>query len=342
MKFIDQANISIRSGKGGHGSVHFRREKNVPRGGPDGGDGGRGGDVWIVATGRSRSLIDYHQRRLYAADDGQPGGEKGSSGRSGEPLELKVPLGTQLFDAEDGQLLADLLKEGDRHCVAKGGNGGWGNLRFKTATRQAPDRANPGQPATVRSLRMELKLLADIALVGLPNAGKSTLIRQVSASRARVADYPFTTLTPNLGVVRHRDVTFTIADVPGLIAGAADGAGLGHQFLRHIERCEALVFVLSATDAEPPAQALAVLRHELAQFDSSLATRPSRVVINKADVLGPDAAKEAQKLSRALGEPVLAISAVTGDGVTKLLDGLLPFVSKEAVKAPTPTWSPNS
>ncbi len=327
MKFVDQAIISVGSGKGGHGAVHFRKEKFVPRGGPDGGDGGRGGDVWMVASSRARSLYDFHHRRHHSADDGRAGGDSGSTGRSGAHLELVVPRGTQVFDAESGELLADLIDDDTRICIARGGNGGWGNARFKTATCQAPDKANPGLPGVTVSLRLELKLLADVALVGLPNAGKSTLIRAVSASQARVADYPFTTLTPNLGVVRHREATFTIADVPGLVAGAADGHGLGHQFLRHIERCEVLVFVLSATDELPPAEALAVLRAELGSFDETLLTRPAMIVLNKADVLGPEAKDEAARLSVALGEPVLAISAATGQGTPALLDALLPHVA---------------
>lgn len=342
MKFVDQAIISVRSGKGGHGAVHFRKEKFVPRGGPDGGDGGRGGDVWVVASSRARSLYDYHHKRMHAAEDGRPGGDKGSSGRSGEHLQIVVPTGTQVLNNDTDELLADLITDGARILIAKGGNGGWGNTKFKTATRQAPDRANPGQPSISMALRFELKLLADVALVGLPNAGKSTLIRAVSASRARVADYPFTTLTPNLGVVRHREVTFTIADVPGLIEGAADGLGLGHQFLRHIERCEVLVFVLSATDVQPPAEALAVLRAELGKFDADLLRRPAMVVLNKSDVLGPDAKAEAARLCVALQEPVLAISAVTGQGTDELLDALLPHVHDQQPVVVADTWDPKA
>jgi len=342
MKFVDQANISVRSGQGGPGAIHFRRVKFVPRGGPDGGDGGRGGDVWIVASSRARSLFHYHHQRMYRAEDGLSGSDKQSTGRSGAHQEMVVPKGTQVFDDATDELLADLIEDGARFRVAKGGNGGWGNSRFKTATCQAPDRANPGQPPVEVSLRFELKLLADVALVGLPNAGKSTLIRAVSASRARVADYPFTTLTPNLGVVRHRGATFTIADVPGLIAGAAEGQGLGHQFLRHIERCEVLVFVLSATDVQPPADALAILRAELGKFDASLLERPAMVVLNKADVLGPDAAAEAARLSVELGEPVVAISAATRAGVPALLDTLLPHVHDVGAKVAPDIWDPRA
>ncbi len=340
MKFIDQARISVRSGKGGHGAVHFRREKFVPRGGPDGGDGGAGGDVWVVASRRARSLYDYHHKRLHKAQDGRPGADKGSTGRSGEPTELVVPPGTQVFDDETGELLADLTTEGERIRVVKGGNGGWGNARFKSATRQAPDRANPGQPSEQRALRFELKLLADVALVGFPNAGKSTLIRAISASRAEVADYPFTTLVPNLGVVRHRDHTFTVADVPGLIAGAAEGAGLGHQFLRHIERCKALVYVLGVTDDVDPAEALQTLRAELSAFDADLATRPALVVLNKCDALGPDTAAFVDDLSGQIGERVWGISAVAKSGLTPLLDALLPLAGHAVTPPPNTEYDP--
>ena len=332
MKFIDQAFITVRSGKGGHGAVHFRREKFVPRGGPDGGDGGRGGDVWLVASNRARSLYDYHHRRMHRAEDGRPGADKGSTGRSGAHLELTVPPGTQVFDEDSGELLADLTDDGDRVCLAEGGNGGWGNARFKSSTRQAPDRANPGLPGKELRLRLELKLLADVALVGFPNAGKSTLIRAVSASRARVADYPFTTLVPNLGVVRHHDRSYTVADVPGLIEGAADGAGLGHRFLRHIERCELMVFVLSVTDDVEHEEALETLRRELAAFDPALAERPSVVTLNKVDVLGPDAPEATADLEAAIGEPVVAISAATGDGVKGWLDRVTAALPKVAPK----------
>ncbi len=330
MKFIDQAFITVRSGKGGHGAVHFRREKFVPRGGPDGGDGGCGGDVWLIASNRSRSLYNYHHRRLHCADDGRPGGDKRSTGRSGADLELTVPPGTQVFDEDSAELLADLTSEGDRVQIAEGGNGGWGNARFKSSTRQAPDRANPGLAGQELRLRLELKLLADVALVGFPNAGKSTLIRAVSASRAQVADYPFTTIVPNLGVVAYHDRTFTIADVPGLIEGAAKGAGLGHQFLRHIERCEVMVFVLSLTDELAPAEALKTLRNELHAFDPDLVNRPCVVTLNKVDMLGPDLDKTIAEMSTAIGEPVVAISAVTGQGVQAWLTqlvGTLPSLS---------------
>ena len=260
MKFIDQATIVVTSGAGGHGSRHFRREKHVPRGGPDGGDGGKGGDVVLIASNRARSLFDFHHRKHFAAEDGALGGDSRSSGRSGEELVLIVPPGTVVHEEISGTVLGDLTHEGARLVVAVGGNGGWGNCHFKTATRQAPDRANLGQPGRTVQLRLELRLLADIALVGPPNVGKSTLIRAISASKAEVADYPFTTIVPNLGVVRHRERIFTVADVPGLVQGAAAGAGLGHRFLKHVERCAALVFVLDPLNEMPPATQLSMLR----------------------------------------------------------------------------------
>jgi GTP-binding protein len=324
VKFIDHARITVSSGKGGDGSRHFRREKHVPRGGPDGGDGGRGGDVVLIASSRARSLYDYHLRRHYHAEAGAQGSEKRSTGRSGAALELTVPPGTAVYDDRSGELLADLVQDGDRAVVARGGNGGFGNWRFRTAVRQAPERANPGQPGETRALRLELRLLADVALVGLPNAGKSTLIRAVSASKAEVADYPFTTLVPNLGVVRHRGVTFTVADVPGLIAGAAEGAGLGHGFLRHVERCAVLTFVLDPLAEQPPAEQLATLRAELARYDPALAARPALLLLNKCDALtGGARAAALATLTAAAGAPVLPVSAAERAGLRPWLDAAL-------------------
>lgn len=338
MKFVDQVSITVISGTGGAGSRHFRREKHVPRGGPDGGDGGRGGDVVLVASHRARTLLDFHHRRTHRADDGKSGGEKRSNGRSGSELEIVVPVGTVVYDEDTGDALADLVDDGQRALVVRGGGGGRGNCHFRSATRQAPDHAEAGRAGEARNLRLELKLLADVALVGLPNAGKSTLIRSISASRARVADYPFTTLVPNLGVVRHRGHVFTVADIPGLIEGAADGAGLGTQFLRHVERCSVLVYLLSPTDAVEPAQAWKVLRNELSRHDPALAKRPACVVLSKCDVLGPQAPEAAESLATALAMPVSGLSGVTGEGVDLLLDRLL---SHLAPATPDPgAWNP--
>ncbi len=339
MQFIDQAFIVAQSGAGGLGSKSFRREKHTPLGGPDGGDGGKGGDVIIVADNRSRSLLDYHFRRTYAATDGQAGASAKKTGRDGEDLVLPVPPGTQVIDDESGELLADLTQNGERIILLRGGNGGWGNVHFATATRQAPDRANPGQTGLRKALRFELKLLADVALVGYPNAGKSSLIRAISASRAIVADYPFTTLVPNLGVVKHAGRVFTVADIPGLVEGAAEGAGLGIRFLRHIERCQALVFLLSPIDDNPPAEALEILQRELASYNPDLLQRPSLVVLAKADLLGPEADAQAEKLAREIGRPVLAISPVTGYGLPRLLDALAARFQPEEVPADV-AWTP--
>lgn len=322
MQFIDQAVIAVQSGSGGHGSRSFRREKYIPRGGPDGGDGGKGGDVIVVADNRSRTLHDYHHKRLYAAEDGQHGMTARKTGRDGEDLVLFLPPGTQILDDETGELLHDLTQPDERIVLLRGGNGGWGNVHFATATRQAPDHANPGQAGQKRTLRLELKLLADVALVGYPNAGKSSLIRAISASRAVVADYPFTTLVPNLGVVRHHDRVFTVADIPGLLPGAAEGAGLGLRFLRHIERCRVLVYLLSPVDRDAPDYQWLVLQRELHAHEPGLLTRPSLVVLSKADALGPDAEAAAAAVAATIGQPVLALSAVDGVGVQRLLAAL--------------------
>ena len=339
MKFIDETQIIVTSGAGGHGSRHFRREKFAPLGGPDGGDGGRGGDVVLVASTRSRSLLTYHQRRVYKAGNGLPGSGSKSTGKSALSLDLVVPVGTQVYQEDTEELLGDLTEEGQRLVVAKGGNGGWGNFRFRSSTRQAPDRANPGAPGETRPLRLELKLLADVGLVGLPNAGKSTLIRRISASRARVADYPFTTLVPNLGVVNHGGAVFTVADVPGLIEGAAEGAGLGTRFLRHVERCAVLVMLLSAVDEVAPEEAWTTLRNELSRFNPELLERTCLVTLSKSDTLGPDAASTAAELEAAIGSPVLPLSGLSGDGIGPLLDRLATLVNPSVDKHKS-SWDP--
>ena len=340
MRFVDQAVIIVEAGKGGDGCRHFRREKFVPKGGPDGGDGGRGGDILLEASSRSRSLLEFHHRKQHKAEAGAPGAGARKTGRSGDHLVLTVPLGTMIYDDETGEFLADLTHEGQRATVAVGGKGGWGNVHFKSSRRQAPDRANAGLPGQTRTLRMELKLLADIALVGVPNAGKSTLIRTISAARADVADYPFTTLTPNLGVVRHNGATFTVADVPGLIEGAAEGAGLGTRFLRHVERCRALVYLLAAGDALQPGDQWRMLRAELGAHEPELLQRPALIVLSKADILGPD-------LESALGEVrtdtghqgVMALSSATRDGVTELLDAMVRHLQVDEPRANV-AWDP--
>lgn len=339
MQFIDQAIISVQSGTGGNGSRSFRREKYIPRGGPDGGDGGKGGDVVLVADNRSRTLHDYHHRRLYQAQNGQDGMTARKTGRDGEDLLLPLPPGTQVLDDDTGELLADLTTAGERLVLLKGGNGGWGNVHFATATRQAPDHANPGLEGKRKNLRLELKLLADVALVGYPNAGKSSLIRQISSSKALVADYPFTTLVPNLGVVRHHGRVFTVADIPGLVPGAAEGAGLGIRFLRHIERCRILVYLLSPVEKDAPDHQWMVLQRELHEHDPSLLERPNLVLLSKADALGPDAQTRAQEVAQAIGQPVLPLSSVTGTGIETLLNALALQFAPETPQEP-PRWDP--
>lgn len=339
MQFIDQAIISVQSGAGGQGSRHFRREKYIPRGGPDGGDGGKGGGVVLVADNRSRTLHDYHHKRLYTAEDGQDGMQARKTGRDGAELVLYLPPGTQVFDDDTGVLLADLTTANERIVLLEGGNGGWGNVRFASATRQTPDHANPGLPGQRKNLRLELKLLADVALVGYPNAGKSSLIRQISASQAVVADYPFTTLVPNLGVVRHHGRVFTVADIPGLVPGAAEGAGLGLRFLRHIERCRIMVYLLNPVDRDAPDYQWMVLQRELHEHDPKLLERPSLVVLSKADALGPDAQQRADEIAALIGQPVLPLSALNGTGLDRLLTALALQFQPETPDEP-PKWDP--
>jgi len=312
MRFIDQATITVRSGHGGAGAVSFRREKFVPRGGPDGGDGGRGGDVILEAVSGLQTLYDFTHRRVFNAPAGGNGRGQQKSGRGGRDMVVRVPLGTLIYDDQSQELLADLIRPGQRLKAAQGGRGGKGNKHFASARNRAPRFAQPGQPGQERKLRLELKLLADVALVGLPNAGKTTLIRAVSAARPKVADYPFTTLNPNLGVV---DLAghdpFVIADIPGLIKGASRGAGLGHRFLRHLERTRLLVFLLDLS--QDPDQALQVLKGELDAFSPDLARRESLIVLNKIDLEGvrPDRSKAD-----------FAISALTGQGLEPFLEEL--------------------
>jgi len=315
MRFVDQARIKVSSGHGGAGAVSYRREKFVPRGGPDGGDGGRGGDAVVEADAGLVTLYDFTHRRNFRAQAGQPGAGNQRSGRAGQELVVRVPCGTLIYDEDDGQLLADLVKPGQRLVAARGGRGGKGNKHFATAHNQTPRFAQPGEPGQERRLRLELKLLADVALVGLPNAGKSTLISRLSAARPKVAAYPFTTLTPNLGVVAPAErPPFVVADVPGLIEGASRGVGLGHQFLRHVERTRLLVFLLDA--AERPGEALAVLQRELAAFNPKLAARERFIALNKMDLLRgqePDLDRPGQ------GERIFRISALTGLGLEDLV-----------------------
>ena len=326
MKFVDQVKIDVKAGDGGRGCVSFRREKFIPMGGPDGGDGGKGGDVVFVVDGNLSTLLDYRYMRHYRAQNGASGMGSNMHGKSGERLELRVPPGTLIYDDVSGEVLADLTSENTELLLFKGGQGGRGNARFKTSTNRAPRHAQPGIAGDEKTLRLELKLLADVGLVGLPNAGKSTLIAAISAARPKIADYPFTTLIPNLGVVRYGNYkTLVVADIPGLIAGASQGQGLGTRFLRHVERTDLFLHLvdLSCMQSGDAFDNFKMINNELRQHDESLALKPQLVVLTKIDV--PEVREQADEYRQhfaALGYPVLAISAVTGEGVKELVHAL--------------------
>ena len=321
-KFIDTAQIVVQAGDGGRGCVSFRREAYVPHGGPNGGDGGNGGSIFIEASRSFQTLIDQQYQQLYRAKRGEHGRGKDQHGASGSDLTIKVPLGTVIFEVETGEVLADLTTEGQRVQAAQGGRGGRGNARFATATRQAPRFAQPGTPGEVRKLRLELKLIADVGLVGLPNAGKSSLLAAFSAARPKIAAYPFTTLTPNLGVVEVEPYGgFVVADIPGLIQGAAQGAGLGIQFLRHIERTHLLVHVVDVSDdAEDPTTAMETIEKELQAYNPALLSLPRIIAANKIDLPHAAGLERIQTRCTSLGLPWEAISALTGDGIPSLLE----------------------
>lgn len=318
--FIDRAVIEVRGGPGGSGAVAFRRESGVPRGGPSGGDGGHGGDVVLQGDAQLGTLLDFSYRRHCRAERGMHGEGKDCTGRSGDDLVLKVPLGTVAYDADTDELLGELLEEGDRLVVARGGRGGRGNARFKTATHQAPREWEPGEEGTERRVRLELKLIADVGVVGEPNAGKSTFLSSVSAARPKVADYPFTTLEPNLGVVELSGFrSLMVADIPGIIEGASEGKGLGHQFLRHIERTRVLLMMVPV-DAEDPQAELDRLRAELAAYSSELAALPFLIGLSKVDLLPPDDSLPTVEAEGALG--VYGFSSATRKGVDELKEAL--------------------
>ena len=323
MKFVDQVKIEVKAGDGGRGCVSFRREKFIPRGGPDGGDGGKGGGVYFVVDGALSTLLDYRYMHHYKAKNGAPGRGKTMHGKNGKSLELRVPPGTLVYDDETDELLVDLTEAGEPLLFLKGGLGGRGNARFATSTNRAPRHAQPGISGEAKSLRLELKLLADIGLVGLPNAGKSTLISSVSAAKPKIADYPFTTLVPNLGVVPYGGFkTMVMADIPGLIAGASEGQGLGIRFLRHIERTDLFLHLvdLSCMQEGDPFDNFQMINNELNHYDESLAGKPQLVVLTKIDV--PEVREQALQLRKhfeSLGYPVFAVSAVTGEGLKELV-----------------------
>jgi GTP-binding protein len=333
MKFLDQAKIYIRSGNGGGGCVSFRREKFIEYGGPDGGDGGKGGDVWIEAQDGLNTLIDYRFQQHFKAQTGIHGMGKNRHGANGPDLVLKVPVGTQVLDEDGEEVLADLTAAGQRVLLAKGGNGGFGNAHFKGPVNRAPRHANPGQDGVERWLWLRLKLIADAGLLGLPNAGKSTFLRAVSAANPKVAAYPFTTLHPHLGVVDVGEKRFVLADIPGLIEGAADGAGLGTRFLGHIERCAALVHLIDAT-LESPTKAYRTVRHELEAYGAGLEDKPEIVALNKIDALDEATInRKRSALSRAIGKEVWLVSGVSGAGVKALSSEIARLVLAD--RAPT-------
>ena len=333
MKFIDEAKITVESGKGGSGCVSFRREKFIPKGGPDGGSGGRGGDVILVASPRKRTLYDFNFKRKFKAQNGASGEGNQRTGKDGEDLIIEIPPGTLVVDAETGNPIKDFVCPGESFVLAKGGRGGQGNTHFKTSTHQTPRFAQPGEPAQTLHIRLELKLIADVGLVGLPNAGKSTLISAVSSARPKIGAYPFTTLTPNLGVVKPRwgGEAFVVADIPGLIEGAHTGAGLGIQFLKHVERTRHLVHLIdaSAIDIDDPLRDYRIINTELKLYSESLSGKPQIVVLSKMDLTGADAAADCFHRAFESLSPqgrLIRISAVTGLGIDDLIATLVRFL----------------
>ncbi|HEX7832774.1 MAG TPA: GTPase ObgE [Thermoanaerobaculia bacterium] len=329
--FKDQATIRVKAGDGGHGCVAFRREKFVPKGGPSGGDGGNGGSVWIVASKRLNTLYHLQFQREWKGGRGEHGMGSNCHGTNGNDVIIELPIGSVVRDKATDQVLADLMEDGEKVLVAKGGNGGWGNQHFATSTRQAPRYAYDGLPGEERELFIELKLIADVGLIGLPNAGKSTLISVISAAKPKIADYPFTTLVPNLGVVRaDDDQTFVVADIPGLIEGAHEGHGLGDQFLRHVERCSVLVHLVDLSSNETPDRDAEVIARELELYSQTLARKPRIIVGSKLDSEVPGNSDKLRAYAQTAGFDYHAISAVVGEGVKDLVRKLARFVREHA------------
>ncbi len=344
MKFLDQAKVYLRSGDGGNGCVAFRREKFIEFGGPNGGDGGRGGDVVARCVDGLNTLIDYRYQQHFKAPKGGNGMGKDRHGARGTNAVLKVPVGTQIFDDDNETLLADLTQVGQEVVLARGGNGGFGNAHFKSSTNRAPRHANPGQPGEEHWVWLRLKLIADAGLIGLPNAGKSTFLAAVSAARPKIADYPFTTLHPQLGVAGVDGREFVLADIPGLIEGAHEGAGLGDRFLGHIERCRVLLHLVDGT-CDHPGKAYKTVRAELAAYGAGLADKPEIVALSKIDALTAEQLKQqAARLKRATGKPPLLLSAATGAGVPEAMRALMAVIDAarpaSAPEAPEPAWHP--
>ena len=339
MKFVDEATISVQAGKGGNGCMSFRREKYIPFGGPDGGDGGDGGSIWLLADPALNTLVDFRYQRQYRAGDGEPGRGANCTGHGGRELQVNVPVGTTVLDQDTGEVLGDLVAPGQRLLVAQGGFHGLGNLRFKSSVNRAPRQTKPGQPGESRLLRLELKVLADVGLLGLPNAGKSTLIRAISAAKPTVADYPFTTLVPNLGVVSlQKTRSFVVADIPGLIPGAAQGAGLGIRFLKHLTRTRLLLHLVDVmpADGSDPVQNMKAIENELAAFSPTLASRPRWLVLNKLDLI-PEAERDAfckqllKRMKVTKKTPHFMISAVSGDGTAALCEAVMSSIEAQQV-----------
>ncbi len=343
MKFVDEAKIDVAAGNGGAGCVSFRREKFIPFGGPNGGDGGRGGSVWALADRNINTLIDYRYARRHEARNGEPGRGSDQYGAAADDIELRMPVGTIVSDAETGEVLMELLEHGQRELLVKGGDGGFGNLHFKTSTNRSPRQKTPGWPGEAKKLQLELRVLADVGLLGMPNAGKSTLIAAISNARPKIADYPFTTLHPNLGVVRvGPERSFVVADIPGLIEGASEGAGLGHQFLRHLQRTRLLLHIVDAAPfdegVDPVAQARAIVA-ELKKYDPKLHAKPRWLVFNKLDMV-PEAEREQRvkdyvKRLRWKG-PVFSISALAREGLQPLVEAIHTHVVAEQRNKPLP------
>lgn len=336
VKFIDEASIDVIGGNGGNGSASFRREKFIPRGGPNGGDGGRGGSVWAVGDENINTLIDYRFTRKFVAPSGEHGMGSDCYGRAGKDIILRMPVGTIITDEKSGEVIADLSENGKKALVAAGGKGGLGNLHFKSPTNRAPRQFTLGEPGQTRSLKLELKVLADVGLLGYPNAGKSTFITAVSNARPKIADYPFTTMSPHLGVVRiEQENSFVIADIPGLIEGAAEGAGLGHEFLRHLERTKLLLHIIDAMpfDGEDPIEKAHALVRELGKYSDTLLAKPRWVVVNKLDLVPAEDREElVKKLHDALcpdGRPFFAISAATREGTKEVVMAIAQFLDEQ-------------